>query len=164
MRPSFTLTFSYSSGCMGYGQPRRPSATEGALMRYVRILLAGSIVWAAPAFSQTDGNSDCTSGDPDRMLTGCTSIIAGRVLQRKVSIASAYMNRGNAYDEKGDHDRAIADYTEAIRFNHRFVEAYDNRGFTYYLKGNYDRAIADYDEAIRLKPNNVFAYRNRGMA
>jgi hypothetical protein len=28
---------------------------------------------------------------------------------------SAYLNRAAAYDGKGDHDRAVADGTEAIR-------------------------------------------------
>ena len=32
----------------------------------------------------------------------------------RLCIAAAYNNRGNAYKTKGDHDRAIADYTEAI--------------------------------------------------
>ena len=41
---------------------------------------------------------------------------------------SAYYNRGFAYEEKGEHDQAIADYTEAIRLKPDYAEAYYNRG------------------------------------
>ena len=69
-----------------------------------------------------------------------------------------------AYDEKGEYDRAIADYTEAIRIKPDYAEAYRNRGVAYAEKGEYDRAIADYTEAIRLKPDYAEAYYNRGIA
>ena len=60
-------------------------------------------------------------------------------------------NRANAHRVKGDNDRAIADYTDAIRLDPNFVTAYYNRGVTYRAKGDSDRAIADYTAAITLK-------------
>jgi Tfp pilus assembly protein PilF len=50
---------------------------------------------------------------------------------------------------KGDNDRAIADYNEAIRRDPNSALAFDNRGTAYLKKGDNDRAIADYNEAIR---------------
>ena len=76
----------------------------------------------------------------------------------------AYNNRGNAYGDKGDYDRAIADYNEAIRLDPKYASAYYNRGIAYDDKGDHDRAIADYDEAIRLDPKYAVAYNNRGNA
>ena len=76
----------------------------------------------------------------------------------------AYSNRGLAYYEKGDLDRAIADYSEAIRLDPKYAYAYNNRGNAYYDKGDHDRAIADYSEAIRLDPKYAQAYFNRGVA
>ena len=76
----------------------------------------------------------------------------------------AYNNRGNACDAKGDHDRAIADYTEAIRLDPKYACAYNNRGLAWRAKGDHDRAIADYTEAIRLDPKYAVAYYNRGRA
>jgi tetratricopeptide (TPR) repeat protein len=76
--------------------------------------------------------------------------------------AKIYVERGNAYGDKGDNDRAIADYDQAIRLNPNFAEAYSNRGNAYLSKGDHDRAIADYDQAIRLNPNFAEAYYNRG--
>ena len=44
---------------------------------------------------------------------------------------AAYINRGHAYINKGDYDRAIADYTEAIRLDPKYAIAYGNRGKAY---------------------------------
>ena len=65
------------------------------------------------------------------------------------SYADAYNNRGVVYKEKGDLDKAIADYSEAIELNPRYAEAYSNRGDAYEKKG--DRSKADKDRAIAEK-------------
>ena len=65
---------------------------------------------------------------------------------------------------KGDHDRAIADYSEAIRLDPKHASAFNNRGIAYRAKGDHDRAIADYNEAIRLDPKDALAFNNRGIA
>ena len=77
-------------------------------------------------------------------------------------IASAFNNRGGAYDSKGDYDRAIADFNEALRFDHNYAFAFNNRGLAYARKGDYDRAMADYNEAIRLNAKFALAFCNRG--
>ena len=61
------------------------------------------------------------------------------------------MDRGIAYKAKDDYDRAIADYTDAIRLDPKNDTAYDRRGDAYRAKGDFDHAIADYGEAIRLR-------------
>ena len=61
-------------------------------------------------------------------------------------------NRGIAWCAKQEYDKAIADYTEAIRLDPKDATAYDDRGNAWYAKNEYDKAIADYTEAIRLDP------------
>src|SRR5262245_20773111 len=114
-------------------------------------LAAGQVDWDA-----------CKGDDPDRSIAACTRIIQGRgeTAQR---LANAHYNRGVAYKDKGDLDRAIADFTEAIRLNPRHVTALGNRGAAYSAKDDNDRAIADFNEAIRLDPNFGDAYFNRGI-
>ncbi|MBI4301481.1 MAG: tetratricopeptide repeat protein [Chloroflexi bacterium] len=45
--------------------------------------------------------------------------------------ARAYYNRGTAYLDKEDSDRAIQDLTKAIELNPRFTQAYVNRSAAY---------------------------------
>jgi tetratricopeptide (TPR) repeat protein len=85
-------------------------------------------------------------------------------VEREPKDALSFHNRGETYDRKGDYDRAIADFTEAIRLDPNFALAYRSRGAAYHAKGDYDRAVADSTEAIRLNPGDAVDYRNRGRA
>ena len=60
--------------------------------------------------------------------------------------AEAYSGRAVVYGRKGEHDKAIADYNQAIRLDPKYTLAYYNRGVVYAIKGEYDKAIADYAE------------------
>ena len=65
---------------------------------------------------------------------------------------------------KGQYDRAIANYDKAIKLDPKFAIAYNNRGIAYGQKGDDDRAIADFDTAIKLDPKSADTYYNRGIA
>lgn len=76
----------------------------------------------------------------------------------------ALVRQGNADIYSGAYDRAIANFSEAIRLDPRNALAFSNRGAAYANKGDNDRAIADYSEAIRIDPKNASALDNRGRA
>jgi uncharacterized caspase-like protein len=67
-------------------------------------------------------------------------------------------NQGKAAFERGDFDRAIANYSEAIRLDPGNAAAFNNRAIAYVSKKMLDRAIADYSEVIRLAPNADIFY------
>jgi tetratricopeptide (TPR) repeat protein len=77
---------------------------------------------------------------------------AGPRLQPDSDLADTLIDRGNAYSRKGQYDRAISDFDEAIRLRPDFADAYKQRGTAYETKGDHDRAIEDYNQAIRLNP------------
>jgi lipoprotein NlpI len=54
---------------------------------------------------------------------------------------------------KGQLDRAVADFDQAIELRPDYAEAFNDRGIVHSTKGNHGRAIEDYDEAIKLKPD-----------
>lgn len=66
--------------------------------------------------------------------------------------------------DKGDNDRAIADYDQALKLDPKLAVAYNNRGIARLSKGDSDRAIADYDMALKLDPKFAYAYKGRGNA
>ncbi len=80
------------------------------------------------------------------------------------ALAAVYSNRGNAWQERGNLDRAIADIDKAIEIRSNFAEAYCNRGIAYSHKEDYERAIADFNEAIAINPNFALAHYNRAKA
>ena len=117
---------------------------------------------------ESQARSWCAGPDtaitPDLRISGCTTLIqSGRETQSILAVA--FCNRGNAYqDYKGDYDRAIQDYDQAIRLKPDYAIAFYNRGYAYQHKGDYDRAIQDYDQAVRLKPDDAAALNNRCWA
>ncbi len=125
------------------------------------LFLAAGTPIAEADFSQNIRRCHSDDTHPDIRIAACTrNIQSGRFTGRNLAIA--FTNRGLAYKRKGQWDRAIADYSEAIRLKSDDAQVFNNRGNAYYHKGHLDRAIEDYDDAIRLNPDLAVAFSNRG--
>lgn len=98
---------------------------------------------------------------PDQKISGCTAVIQAGKLKGK-RLAFVFTNRGAAYYEKGQYDRAIQDADQAIKLNPKYTLAYNNRCAAYHDKGEYDRAIQDCIQAIKLNPKYADAFFNLG--
>lgn len=101
-------------------------------------------------------------GKWDEAITLLSTVIPA--LENKKSKVSAHKMRGDALNEKGEHDRAIADFDAVIGLDPNHAVAYNNRGYAYNEKGEYGRAIEDLSTAIDLNPDYDTAYNNRGYA
>jgi tetratricopeptide (TPR) repeat protein len=84
-----------------------------------------------------------------------------KVTEEKIDIHHA---RGEAYVQKEEWDKAIADFTEAIRLDPEDAQYWCFRGRAYQRKGELDSAIADYSEAARLTPKDIHPYLYRYSA
>ena len=76
----------------------------------------------------------------------------------------AYYNRGAAYQNLGQLDKALADYNTAIALDPSSSEAYNNRGLFFDQIGQPEKAVADYTMSIILNRSSFVAYNNRGIA
>ncbi|MBD2576736.1 tetratricopeptide repeat protein [Oscillatoria sp. FACHB-1406] len=77
--------------------------------------------------------------------------------------AYAYNSRGSLYcDCLKDYQKAVNDFTEAIRIQKDESIFWANRGNAYSGLKQYEEALSDYTEAIRLNPNYASAYNGRG--
>jgi tetratricopeptide (TPR) repeat protein len=111
------------------GFPKRAGASRYATKAACVAAVAGLFI-AAPVSQQTRQETGwCSSITPDLNLQikGCTALIQSSLWSGNY-VAFAYNIRGQAYQGNGDFDRAISDYSEAIRLDPTYVFAhYDSR-------------------------------------
>ncbi len=130
-------------------------------------LIAPVLTHGLPARAQTQQQLDwCTGKDivpPDQVIGGCTALIQSGKFTGK-NLAAAFTNRGIAYANKDQTDRAIQDHDQAIKLDPNDARALNIRGNAYLSNGQADRAIQDHDQAIRLNLNNVLVIDSRSRA
>ena len=94
-----------------------------------------------------------------------------RVLQHEPWNTEAYNNRASYYYDRGEYEKALADYDSALRVQPSLGPAhaskrrsayFNDRAVTYVRLGRYAEALADESEAIRLRPTEASNYFNRG--
>src|SRR5947208_1713986 len=90
----------------------------------------------------------------DLTIAGCTRIIED-ARQKPKARGVAFYNRGNAYVLKGDHDKAIADFDEALKLEPKNASIYNNRGNAHNDKGEGEAAMADFDAALKSDPRSA---------
>src|SRR5262245_35394391 len=105
-----------------------PAATRFAARA---VVLAAMLTWPSlPAHAQIEQQLIwCNAGEPtpDQRVEGCTAVIASG-LAKGADLARAFNRRGFAYHVKGDMDRAIQDYDQAIRLDPKVDIPFYNRG------------------------------------
>jgi tetratricopeptide (TPR) repeat protein len=110
------------------------------------VLFAG--IAATPASANDMATCTAEQGEPNARLRACERTIATGKWRGK-ALAPVYGHRGSAYYALGDHDRAIAEYSESIRLDPKQANVLYFRGSSYLAKFDRDRAIADFDQALR---------------
>jgi tetratricopeptide (TPR) repeat protein len=112
---------------------------------------------AADAIATSQGDlGACSAGDPEGRISGCTRIIEDRA-RATADRRQAFLERGMAYAQRGELDRAIGDFTEAIKLDPGNAAAFYNRSLAYRAKGEHDRARADCTQASGIDSG----YRSR---
>ena len=115
----------------------------------VILFLAAGIPMAKADFSQEIRY--CVSDDmhPDIRIVACTrNIQSGRFIGSNLAVA--FNNRGLAYAELSDYDRAIENCSAAISLEPGDPDYYDTRGKAYKKQGDGKRAEADFATARKL--------------
>jgi tetratricopeptide (TPR) repeat protein len=125
----------------------------------MRPLVFTLVLVLSATVARADPHSDCDqSADPDRQISGCTSVI-----ETDPKHVKAYLNRGTAYYKKSDFDRAIADFTKTIELRPNPAADYINRGVAFAVKGDKNRASADFRKALEIDPSNEGAKKGLEM-
>ena len=90
---------------------------------------------------------------------------AGRVIvaQANVQQADDLVNRGNALADKKEYERAIADFTEAIRLDPKNAYAYNSRADTLRESGKAAQGLPDAEKALQLDSGNADFWDTRAQ-
>ena len=83
-----------------------------------------------------------------------------RALEIKPDYAEAHSNLGNALQDLGQLDDAVASYRRALEIKPDFAEAHNNLGNALKDLGQLDDAVASYRRALEIKPDYADAYSN----
>ena len=124
------------------------------------LMLAGPVLVSR---ALADNFEACAKAGGDEAIAACTrAISSGRFHCHNLAVV--YYNRGVEYQNEGDLDRAIVDYTEAIRLDPNYVFAYSNRRWARALAGrDLAQALDDCNEALRLRPGDGDTLNSRGL-
>jgi len=126
---------------------------------YIAIVLVFVVVSQALRYLALEGVIDrCnTDGGGARAISACTELI-----RRSPINFVAYYNRGNAYQDLCERDRAIADFTKAIEIDPQYALAYNNRAWTFAQIGKPDEGLPDVEKSLLLHPADARALNTRG--
>src|SRR5262249_28209402 len=111
------------------GRRRRTEAAPAVTVyadRALRMLKRAAIAAIALACATgalADAETECQgqglSGTPDQVIVACSQVI-----KADSRAARTYFNRGLAYQDKGDLDRAIVDYRKALELEPKNGDAW----------------------------------------
>jgi tetratricopeptide (TPR) repeat protein len=115
------------------------------------------------ASGRDDVLAQCQSPDPEIAITACTVLIDSGRADREI-LPALIAQRAAAFASKYEYERAIKDYSHAIKLSPDRAALFDGRGLAHANRSNFELAIKDYDQAIKLNPDNALAYYHRGLA
>ncbi len=135
-------------------------------MQWIASALFSLAAYALPAAAQNDDYRRCEQyreSDPDLALQNCSSAIQSGHLSAE-QLVHALNSRGRAFSMKGDSERAIQDFDQAIRIAPNDAEAHRNLGTALGERGDLESAIKELREALRIKPDYTKAHNSLGTA
>ena len=75
----------------------------------------------------------------------------------------AYPNRGQAYIDAGELNKALADLNAGEALVPGNPRIYNNRGVIHFQRGEYDKALSEFNRSLVVSPRFQLGYLNRGI-
>ena len=97
-----------------------------------------------------------------RALTAADLAIKHIPRKDKEYKAFAYIVRAEVYVGLGENEKALADFTSAVKETPDDANVYEKRADLYYYMEKYDLADKDYQKIISIDPGNVMGYMGIG--
>ena len=135
------------------------------MLRLILLSIA-LLAFRDPSWAQSNDDAKKCVAEAERndfylSIDYCTRAIqAGELSEQDLAIV--FSNRGLAYYNKKDYERAVQDYNHAIGLGLRDADLFYRRGLVYFENNDYNRAIQDFDEALKLNADYAAALQKRG--
>ena len=78
-------------------------------------------------------------------------------------LSTSYYNMGVIKRGRGEYEKAIEYFSEALELKGDYADYYYNRGNIYHKMKRYQEAIEEYTKAIGINGNSADYYYGRGM-
>jgi tetratricopeptide (TPR) repeat protein len=85
------------------------------------------------------------------IISDCNKAIA-----LKPAYYDPYVQRGDAYDDLGEYDKAIADYTKAISIDPAKLQAYRECAASFAHKNDYKHCLFYLERGLQIEPKNKY--------
>ena len=127
------------------------------------VMCLAALAWGAPLDDYEAGKEAARQSEFDKAIELFTRAIQSGQMEPR-DLSRAHYSRGNAWLDKGDLKKAIADLNKALELDPDYANAYYTRGFAWDYAGERQKAIADFSKAIQLNPRDADAFFARGNA
>jgi tetratricopeptide (TPR) repeat protein len=111
------------------------------------------------AFASAEWKQCFNGTTDDGIIANCTALIAST--QDSATRGNALSKRALAYYHRGEYEKSLADYTQAVTLNHSTSSGFVGLCLTYAKMKDDNRALANCNEAVRLAPQSTNALLNR---
>lgn len=132
-----------------------------------RIVMCTVALLSIATAALADDQAVCAERQGQKSIAACTRLISGGRIDTS-ELTLVHVLRGTAYRGTGDYNRAIADFTQAIKLARQMnlmdilASSLVVRANAYSLQGDQNNALADYRAALVLDPKNEQASNGIG--
>jgi Flp pilus assembly protein TadD len=148
---------------------RRLIALAAAVAALAALVAVGRAPLADTLAEIKAGNAAFNDGRHEAAVAAYTRAILAGDLDPD-ALAVTFNNRGVAYSELGDYDRAVQDYNQALSLKPGDKTAVKNLRIGHTRRagaaanlGEYEAALSDYAKAVELDPRHAPTYLRRGQ-
>lgn len=123
-----------------------------------KLVIAWFLLWITTSAAWAGARQDCEKLSGDAAIKACD-----KVIRKNPKDHSGYLMRADAYEAKGDYDRAIADHSKAIELDPKNSFYATSLGVVEYCKGEFKGSASDLLRAVELE-DDVYAMLFRYLA
>jgi lipoprotein NlpI len=142
-------------------------------MNFARLVVLSMLTLIPGALGQ--GRPDSTNRYTDRLMERAAEtfdkgkredafVLLTTAVEAEPANARTWYVRGRFYGLDGQHEKAIADYDQALKIDGRVALLYQHRGVEEFKLGRFKESVADFDKYLELVPADAPGHWQRGIA